>query len=172
MMLAAITVEWLKLRRSRIFQITTVLVGIGCPRSPPASSPPPPAAQPDTPWPSGQRHAHRRRLVRIPRHAAQILSVMSFLGVGFVVAWCFGREFTDRTITGLYALPTSRSHYRRRQVHRPARLVPGPQLRHPGRRIRPRTAGRLSRTHHRVLLPAAKVLFVGLDGALWPTRSR
>ena len=39
---------------------------------------------------------------------AQILSVMSFLGVGFVVAWCFGREFTDHTITGLYALPTSR----------------------------------------------------------------
>ena len=109
-MLAAIRVEWLKLRRSRISVITTVLTGIGVPALTagflvaatrgPADAPL--AIKVDAMligegWP-----AYLGML-------AQILSVMSFLGVGFVVAWCFGREFTDHTITGLYALPTSRT---------------------------------------------------------------
>ena len=108
-MLAAITVEWLKLRRSRISLITTVLVGIGVPALTAGFLAAATRGPADTPlaikvnalligegWP-----AYLGML-------AQILSVMSFLGVGFVVAWCFGREFTDHTITGLYALPTSR----------------------------------------------------------------
>ena len=108
-MLAAIKVEWLKLRRSRISLITTVLVGIGVPALTAGFLAAATRGPADTPlaikvnalligegWP-----AYLGML-------AQILSVMSFLGVGFVVAWCFGREFTDHTITGLYALPTSR----------------------------------------------------------------
>jgi ABC-2 type transport system permease protein len=31
-----------------------------------------------------------------------------FVGVGIVVIWCFGREFSDRTAGSLFALPTSR----------------------------------------------------------------
>lgn len=31
-----------------------------------------------------------------------------FVGVGIVVIWCFGREFSDRTVGSLFALPTSR----------------------------------------------------------------
>lgn len=41
--------------------------------------------------------------------AAQITAVVGILGFGMVLAWMFGREFTDRTITGLFALPISRS---------------------------------------------------------------
>lgn len=41
--------------------------------------------------------------------AAQITAVTAVLGFGIVLAWIFGREFTDGTITGLFALPISRS---------------------------------------------------------------
>lgn len=41
--------------------------------------------------------------------ASQITAVVGILGFGIVLAWMFGREFTDGTITGLFALPISRS---------------------------------------------------------------
>lgn len=41
--------------------------------------------------------------------AAQISAVVGILGFGIVLAWMFGREFTDGTITGLFALPVGRS---------------------------------------------------------------
>lgn len=41
--------------------------------------------------------------------AAQIVSVGALLAVGVVVAWVFGREFTDRTFGTLFASPTPRS---------------------------------------------------------------
>lgn len=41
--------------------------------------------------------------------AAQITSVGGLLAFGIVLAWIFGREFTDGTITGLFALPVSRA---------------------------------------------------------------
>lgn len=41
--------------------------------------------------------------------AAQITSAGGILGFGVVLSWMFGREFTDGTITGLFALPVSRS---------------------------------------------------------------
>lgn len=37
-----------------------------------------------------------------------MFSVSVLLGVGFVVSWCFGREFTDHTVSALFALPVSR----------------------------------------------------------------
>lgn len=40
--------------------------------------------------------------------AAQITAVASILGFGIVLAWMFGREFSEGTITGLFALPVSR----------------------------------------------------------------
>jgi len=39
----------------------------------------------------------------------QIAAVATFLGVGVVVAWAFGREHVDRTFPSLFALPVSRS---------------------------------------------------------------
>lgn len=41
--------------------------------------------------------------------AAQITSAGALLGFGVVLSWMFGREFTDGTITGLFALPVSRA---------------------------------------------------------------
>ncbi|MGC5255363.1 ABC transporter permease [Gordonia sp. DT218] len=40
--------------------------------------------------------------------AAQITGAGALLGFGVVLAWMFGREFVDGTITGLFALPVSR----------------------------------------------------------------
>ncbi|MDO4258586.1 MAG: ABC transporter permease [Actinomycetaceae bacterium] len=40
--------------------------------------------------------------------ATQISAVSSILGFGIVLAWLFSREFTDGTITGLFALPIRR----------------------------------------------------------------
>lgn len=40
--------------------------------------------------------------------AAQITAAGGLLGFGVVLSWMFGREFTDGTITGLFALPISR----------------------------------------------------------------
>lgn len=39
--------------------------------------------------------------------AATAGGVVTVLGVGFVFAWVFGREFTDGTVVGLFALPVS-----------------------------------------------------------------
>lgn len=40
--------------------------------------------------------------------AAQVTSAASLLGCGVVLSWIFGREFSDGTITGLFALPVAR----------------------------------------------------------------
>ncbi|MEH6819465.1 MAG: ABC transporter permease [Dietzia psychralcaliphila] len=40
--------------------------------------------------------------------ASQITAVAGILGFGIVLAWMFGREFADGTISGLFALPVSR----------------------------------------------------------------
>jgi ABC-2 type transport system permease protein len=107
-MLAAIRVEWLKLHRSRMSLLAGVVVGIGVPAltagflaaTTPGPADTPLAIKVNTMLVGEGWTAYLGML-------AQILSVASFLGVGFVVAWCFGREFTDHTITSLYALPTS-----------------------------------------------------------------
>jgi len=40
--------------------------------------------------------------------AAQITGAGGLIGFGVVIAWLFGREFADGTITGLFALPAGR----------------------------------------------------------------
>lgn len=40
---------------------------------------------------------------------AQLLSVGALLAVGVVVSWVFGREYSDGTVGSLYALPVSRA---------------------------------------------------------------
>lgn len=41
--------------------------------------------------------------------ATQITAVVSILGFGIVLAWTFGREFVEGTITGLFGLPAGRA---------------------------------------------------------------
>lgn len=40
---------------------------------------------------------------------AEMIAALGILGSGFVTAWAFGREYSDRTIKDLLALPTSRA---------------------------------------------------------------
>lgn len=40
--------------------------------------------------------------------AMQIYATAGVIGVGIVVAWCFGREYADRTVVSLYASATPR----------------------------------------------------------------
>jgi len=40
---------------------------------------------------------------------AQVTAAAAVLGFGVALGWMFGREFTDGTITGLFALPVSRT---------------------------------------------------------------
>ena len=40
---------------------------------------------------------------------AQVIAMGGLIGFGFVCSWIFGREFSDRTIKNLLALPVSRS---------------------------------------------------------------
>lgn len=106
---AAVRVEWLKLRRSRMSWLTAAIVGLGVPAltagfvaAATRGSRDAPLAIKVTAMLVGEGWTAYLGLL------AQMLSVATLLGVGIVVAWCFGREFTDHTITGLYALPTSR----------------------------------------------------------------
>lgn len=41
--------------------------------------------------------------------AAQITGAGGLLGCGIVLAWMFGREFSDATVSGLFALPVGRA---------------------------------------------------------------
>ncbi len=41
--------------------------------------------------------------------AAEVTSAGGIFGFGVVLSWIFGREFTDGTVTGLFALPVSRT---------------------------------------------------------------
>ncbi|MGV8977841.1 MAG: ABC transporter permease [Cellulomonas sp.] len=105
-MRAAITVEALKLRRSLVGIIATIavvggtialLVGITAALASGNSqliAKAGPGATPD--W-SGMLSS-----------AAQITAAGGLLGFGVVLAWLFAREFTDGTITGLFALPVGR----------------------------------------------------------------
>ena len=107
-MRAAIAAEWLKLRRSRLGWMTALVLGVGVPgltagfmaaAGGPADSPVAlkvNAMLIGTGW------------TAYLGMSAQLQSVAMVFGAGLVTAWCFGREFTDRTLGGLFALPTSR----------------------------------------------------------------
>ena len=53
--------------------------------------------------------------------AAVSTGVTSLLAAGIVMAWLVGREFTDGTVVGLFALPVRRSLWRRSWPRRPGR---------------------------------------------------
>ena len=46
----------------------------------------------------------------------QVFSSAGLLGMGLVVAWCFGREFVDRTVVSLYASATPRTRVARAKL--------------------------------------------------------
>lgn len=104
----AVAVEWMKLRRSPTARTTGVLIGLGAPAltvgfaagarvAPPGST----FAAKVGPLLAGGGWPTYFGL------AGQVSAVAGLLAWGVLVAWCFGREFTDRTVTSLLALPVS-----------------------------------------------------------------
>lgn len=105
---AALHLEWLKFRRATTVRAATVIIAILVPAmsagllavvrsdSGSALAIKAEALLPDTGW------------AGITGFSAQIMSVGALLAVGVVVAWVFGREFTDKTFGALFATPTPR----------------------------------------------------------------
>lgn len=108
-MMTALAVEWLKFRRTMLFWITTIALGVGTPavatgfvelaRSGTAS---------------GATEAKLSIIVDANASGvhlsvtSQILAVAAMLAAGVVIGWLFGREFTDHTVGALFALPIAK----------------------------------------------------------------
>lgn len=165
-MVTAVRVEGLKLRRSAVCWWTAAIVGIGVPaltagfvaaaRGPAEA----PLAIKVNAMLIGQGWAAYLGLL------AQVLSVAMLLGAGMVVAWCFGREFTDHTVTDLFALATSRPAIAAAKcvvVFVWAVAVTGLTL---AAAVALAPVAGLPGVSINVLQPAGKVLIVGVSGAL------
>jgi ABC-2 type transport system permease protein len=120
---AAIEVEWLKLRRSRTAAITGVVLVLGIPALVAGFM------RAAVNSPRSQLSVKVRAMVSGTGWAAylglaeQIVAVAVLLGVGVVVAWCFGREFSDRTLVSLSTPCRSRAGPSPRR--RPSSSPPG-----------------------------------------------
>lgn len=107
-MRSALSVEWLKLRRSPVALVTTGLVALLMPALAVAFLA---VARQGG---SGAAALKAQAMVQgdgweaYLSLAGQMLAVGMFVGPGVVAAWVFGREFADRTFTSLFALPVSR----------------------------------------------------------------
>lgn len=104
----AVAVEWLKLRRARVPWVAAVvavvllpLLGLAFTRLAGADVEGPLAAKLGAMVVGSGWTAYLGTL-------GQLVAVGQFLAVGFVVVWCFGREFVDRTVGALFALPVGR----------------------------------------------------------------
>lgn len=108
MMSAALDVEWLKLRRSRVLWVSTTVLLL----APPALA----AAFAAAAGRAGTNPMTLKARAMLPGPGwdgylaalAQINASAGLLGMGIVVAWCFAREYAERTIVSLYANATSR----------------------------------------------------------------
>ncbi|HET9648845.1 MAG TPA: ABC transporter permease, partial [Microlunatus sp.] len=90
----------MKLRRSRLCWITAAVVGVGVPALTAGFV----AAAHDGPADAQLAIKVNAMLIGEGWSAylgllAQVMSVAMLAGAGIVVSWCFGREFTDHTIT-------------------------------------------------------------------------
>lgn len=105
---AAFEFEALKFRRAPVVRTISALIGIALPVLAAAFML---AASSDQSSQIGLKAAAMMIGTGWPGYLAMVgmlLSVGALLGIGFVVCWCFGREFTDKTQACLYALPVSR----------------------------------------------------------------
>jgi ABC-2 type transport system permease protein len=107
-MSAALRVEWLKLRRSRVALVATALMGVLLPAMGLAFY--------DVAVSGGVGSVADKAAALLTGEGwigylglvDQIAAVAVFLGAGVVVAWVFGREHVDRTFSSLFALTVSR----------------------------------------------------------------
>ncbi len=108
LMRAALEVEWLKLRRSHVMVSTTVVLLLAPPLMASAfaasagrsgTDPMTLKARAMLPGPGWEGFASA---------LGQVFATGGLLGMGIGVAWCFGREYADRTIVSSYASATPR----------------------------------------------------------------
>ncbi|MGB3828749.1 MAG: ABC transporter permease [Ornithinimicrobium sp.] len=108
LMRAALAVEWLKLKRSRVMVTTTTVVLV----APPLLA----AAFAAAAGQSGTDPMTLKARAMLPGPGwegfvsalGQVFATGGLLGMGIGVAWCFGREYADRTMVSLYASATPR----------------------------------------------------------------
>jgi len=108
-MSAALRVEWLKLRRSRVALVATALMGVVLPAMGLAFYD---VAVSGGVGPLGDKAGALltgKGWIGYLGLVDQIAAVAVFLGAGVVVAWVFGREHVDRTFSSLFALTVSRA---------------------------------------------------------------
>jgi len=105
---AAVAVEWLKFRRSRVPLGATVALLVGVPTLGTAGLA---AAASDAPT----SFAGKARTLIVGTGwealfglAGQVSAVGVLLATGIVIGWIFGREFADGTVVGLFAQPVTR----------------------------------------------------------------
>ncbi|MEO6955562.1 MAG: ABC transporter permease [Antricoccus sp.] len=105
---AAIEAEWLKLRRSRVMVSTTVVVllvpsllaaAFAAAAGQSGTDPMTLKARAMLPGPGWEGFVSA---------LGQVVGTGGLLGMGIGVAWCFGREYADRTIVSFYASATPR----------------------------------------------------------------
>jgi ABC-2 type transport system permease protein len=107
-MSAALGTEFLKFRRSTVPLVTTVLVCLVIPGLAYGF-----VSVADGPGQGPMADKVRAMVTGTGWQAYigaldQLVAVAVFIAVGVVVAWCFGREFADRTVGALFAMPVSR----------------------------------------------------------------
>ncbi len=108
-MIAALEVEWLKLRRSPLVWIVTAVISIGIPALCVAFMASARYGDPTTPTAIKiKAMVPSTDFAGLIAITGQVLSVGSLVAVGIVVAWSFGREFTDRTVASLFSLSVGR----------------------------------------------------------------
>ena len=104
---AAVAVEWLKFRSSSVPLVTTLLLVVGTVTVSSATMLAPG---------SGGAFAEKAAVMVSANDwtalftvAGQVAAVGGLIAFGVVAGWIYGREFSDGTVSGLYALPVSRS---------------------------------------------------------------
>ena len=105
---AAVEFEALKFRRAPTVRVVSALLGVGLPVLAAALM-----SAASSGGPSQLAIKARAMVIGAGWEGylgvvGMMLSVAMLLGVGFVICWCFGREFTDKTLASLFALPISR----------------------------------------------------------------
>lgn len=105
----ATRVEWLKLRRSRTARATAFVVCLSVPLTTVGMVVGARSGR------AGGAAAGKLEMLTADATttghlglAAQLLTVVALLGGGFLSTWVFGREFSDGTVGGLFALPVTR----------------------------------------------------------------
>jgi ABC-2 type transport system permease protein len=106
-MITAMRVELLKLRRSPVGVIASVALLVGILGILSGITAGVAAGQPEVIAQAGR--AATLNWTGLTAGAAQIIAAAGFIGFGVVLAWMFGREFSDGTVTGLFTLPISRA---------------------------------------------------------------